>query len=155
MASQYYSGVDGRVRVGAGEVVVAGVTKWSLRLAAPVIDATNFESTADASNNVWRELVTASGGGTGPKVGIIAASVDIEGRFNSDGTSGSLANLNVGSAVSLDLVVSKNQPYGFSDLSGVVTEFSITSDIKSTEATAFTAKVELTGVLPGGSTTLT
>ena len=152
MASQYYSGVDGRVRTGSN-VVVAGVTKWGLRLAAPVVDATNFESTADSNTNVWRELVTASGG-SGPKVGIIAASVDIEGRFNSDATSGSLANLNIGAAVTLDLVLSKAQPYGFSNLSGVVTEFSITSDIKSTEAAAFTAKVELTGVLAGGSTTL-
>ena len=154
MANKYHSGVDGRVRVGAGETIVAGLTKWALNITAPVVEATNFESTADSNQNVWRELVSASNS-AGPKVGVVVANVTMSGRFNSDATQGSLATLNIGSIVSLDLLLSKSEPFGFSDLVAVITEIGITSDMKSTEAAEFTAKAELSGVLPGGSTTLT
>lgn len=154
MPNVYYSGVDGRVRAGTGGggTAVAGVSKWALQLNAPPIVATNFESTTDSNNNTWRELVLPSGGGTGPKVGIITPSCAIEGRFNSDATAGTLALLNIGAQITLDLMLSKTQPFGFFNLSGVVTEFALTSDINSTEASGFTMKVELTGVLPGGTT---
>lgn len=137
MADTFTSGTAGRVRIGAGSTVVAGITKWSISKTATVIPIPHFESTADADGVIHpAHLVGLAGPHT----------VTIEGYFNSDATNktdGSTIAIKVGLAVTIDLLITR-APLGYLDVVGTVTRFNCDVAVENQPA-KFTAEIAVNG----------
>lgn len=144
MADTFTSGTAGRVRIGAGNTVVAGITKWELNKSATVIPIPHFESTADGDGVIHpNHLIGLAGPHT----------CTLEGYFNTDTTNrtdGSTIGLKVGVAVTLDLLITRN-PDGFNNVAGTVTRLNISVAVENQPA-RFTAEVAVNGT-PGNSGT--
>ena len=137
MADTFTSGTAGRVRIGAGSTVVAGITKWSISKTATVIPIPHFESTADADGVIHPSHLV---GLAGPHT------ITIEGYFNSDATNktdGSTIGIKVGVAVTIDLLITRT-PLGYIDVVGTVTRFNADVAVENQPA-RFTAEIAVNG----------
>jgi hypothetical protein len=137
MADTFTSGTAGRVRVGAGSTIVAGITKWSLKKALSVVRIPHFESTADADGIVHPNHLK---GLAGPHTGTM------EGYINTDATNvtdGAAIGLTVGATVTLDLLVTRG-PKGFLDMSVTITGMTFEVAVENQPA-RFTAEFEVDG----------
>lgn len=140
MADTFTSGTVGRVRVGAGNTVVAGITKWTLTKPHNLVRIPHFESPTDGDGLVHPNHLKGIGG---PHTGTL------EGYFNSDATNktdGAAIGLSNGATVTLDLLITR-VPFGFLDLVVTITSFSVEVAIENQPA-RFTAQFEVDGV-PG------
>lgn len=136
MADTFTSGTAGRVRVGA-DVVVAGITKWTLNKPLTVIPIPHFESTADGDGIIHPNHLK---GLAGPHTGTL------EGYFNSDSTNvtdGSTIGITTGATVTLDLLVTRT-PRGFLNMSVTITRLSVDVAVENQPA-RFTAEFTVDG----------
>lgn len=146
MADTFTSGTLGRVRTTAN-VVVAGVNKWSFDKPLTTVRIPHFESTADADGIVHPGHLK---GLAGPHTG------NLEGYINSDSvnqTDGATINFSTGLTVTLDLIVVKATPFGWTNLSVTITNLHTEVAVENQPA-RFTANFEVNGD-PGKMTTVT
>lgn len=137
MADTFTSGTAGRVRVGAGDTIVAGITKWTLKKALSVVRIPHFESTADADGIVHPSHLKGLGG---PHTG------SMEGYINTDETNvtdGAAIGLTVGASVTLDLLITRG-PKGFINLAVTITNMTFEVAVENQPA-RFTAEFEVNG----------
>jgi hypothetical protein len=135
MAFDPASGLEGRVRIGAGDTVVAGIRTWRITKRTAEIPVAHFEAAVDGDSNVW----------PGYEKGLTDATVQIEGHYDVGTTPGpteSGAGLRIGVAVSLDLYFTRT-PFGYTNVAGFVTSFEAGTNIDNQTAT-FTMTVRCT-----------
>ena len=138
MAFDPCSGTEGRVRVGVGNTVVAGIQEWRINKQMTPIPVNHFELTADADSVVWSTF----------EKGLASATVTIRGHYNvdaTDKTEGGTPGLRVGVAVLLDLLFTRT-PFGYTDLVGWVSQFEAGTNIENQTGT-FSATVHLSGTV--------
>jgi hypothetical protein len=138
MAFDPANGTEGRIRVGAGNTVVAGISEWSLEKTAADIPINHFELAADGDGVVWSNYERGLANGT----------VTLTGYYNvdaTDKTEGVTPGLKVGASVVLDLLFTRT-PFGYLDLNGFITRFQTGTKVENSMAT-FTATVRLTGTV--------
>lgn len=132
------TGTEGRVRVGAGSTVVAGIKSWRINKQVAEIPVNHFENAADADGIVWSAF----------EKGLANATVSLEGHYNvdsTDKTEGGTPGLYVGASVTLDLLFTRT-PFGYLDLAGFLTSFEAGTAVENQTGT-FTAQVRLTGTV--------
>jgi hypothetical protein len=137
MADTFTSGTAGRVRVGASDTIVAGLTKWTLRKVHNVVRIPHFESTADSDGLIHPNHLKGLGG---PHTGTL------EGYFNSDATNktdGTTVAISNGLTVVLDLLITR-APLGFISISVTITELVVEVAVENQPA-RFTASFEVDG----------
>jgi hypothetical protein len=142
MAFDPAAGTEGRIRVGAGSTVVAGVRSWRINKQLAEIPVNHFELSADADGIVWQTFLK----------GLAGATVTLEGHYNvdaTDKTEGGTPGLAVGADVVLDLLFTRT-PFGYLDLAGFITTFEAGTNIDNQTAT-FTATIRLTGAVGKGT----
>lgn len=116
MAFDPSTGTEGRVRIGGGNTVVAGISEWRITKDIADIPIPHFESTADGDGNVWPSY----------EKGLANAMVTLKGWYNTDGTDkteGGTPAIRLGVAVSLDLLFSRGGPFGYLDVAAFVKSF--------------------------------
>jgi hypothetical protein len=145
MANVFVSGLAGRVRIGGGNTVVAGITSWTLEKVAADIPFPHFESTADSDGTIWPAY----------QVGLAGATGTIEGYHDIDSTNKTEAGtgISVGLSASLDLVLFKTTPWGYTNVPVIFTGFSTGSNIENQPA-KFRASFRVNGD-PAKATTVT
>lgn len=134
------SGTDGRVKTHAGDVILAGVTKWSFPETAAMIPIPHFESSANADGVVYPNKLRGLGDGK----------ITLEGIYNLDSTSrteGAQTLLRNGLYVALDLYLSKTLAIGYDNVVGWVSNFERGQQIDN-QACKFTCTIEIDGVPP-------
>lgn len=137
MANTFTSGTAGRVRVGAGSTVVAGITKWTLTKTFNVVRIPHFESTADGDGYIHPNHLK---GLAGPHTG------SLEGYFDSDATNktdGTTTGFTIGATLSLDLLITRT-PLGFLDVPATVTNMTFDVAVENQPA-RFTMQFEVNG----------
>jgi hypothetical protein len=137
MADTFTSGTAGRVRVGAGDTVVAGITKWSRRTAAAVIPIPHFETTANSDGLLNPTHLLGLGG---------PHTISCEGYWNSDATNmtdGSTINFRVGVSAVIDLLITR-APLGFISLAATVTNINVEVAVENQPA-RFTLEATING----------
>lgn len=140
----YNAGSRGRVRIGAGSTVIAGLTKWSIRREVGEIETSNFESGIDANGVIDGEFISDN---------ISNSLVDIEGfiDFTTAATAFAFA---VGATVTLDLIFLKGAGAtntGYIDVIGFVKSISPAVELK--QGQKFTAQVRISNTVPAIVTT--
>lgn len=115
MAFDPASGTEGRVRVGVGNTVVAGISEWRLTQTVNEIPVPHFEASADSDGIVWPTY----------EKGTANATATIRGIYNvdaTDKTEGGTPGLKRGATVVLDLLFTRT-PFGYLDVTGFITQF--------------------------------
>jgi hypothetical protein len=118
MADVFTSGTAGRVRVGAGPTVVAGITKWTRRTTANIIPIPHFETAANSDSVLNPTHLLGLGG---------PHTIACEGYLNSDATNitdGATVKIRMGVSLTIDLLVTR-VPLGFIGLTATVTSVTI------------------------------
>ncbi len=131
-------GTEGRVRVGAGNIVVAGIQEWRINKQLTPIPINHFELTADADSIVWQVF----------EKGLASATATIRGHVNvdaTDKTEGGAPGLKLGATLVLDLLWTRT-PFGYTDLAGFVTNWEGGTNIENQTGT-FNCTVQLTGTV--------
>jgi hypothetical protein len=126
-------------------VVVAGITQWRLQKVAQAIPVPHFEVTADADGNYHTPILS----------GWVTTTGSMSGYLDTDATNitdGSTIGISAGLVVTLDLIVVKATPTGFSNLSVLITNFSVDVNTENQPA-RFTAEFSVNGN-PGKLTTV-
>lgn len=137
MAFDPCSGTEGRVRLGVGNTVIAGIQEWRINKQMTPIPVNHFELTADADSVVWSTF----------EKGLASATVTIRGHYNvdsSDKTEGG-AGIKVGATLVVDLLFTRT-PFGYTDLAGWVSQFEAGTNIENQTGT-FTATIQLSGTV--------
>ena len=132
-------GTEGRVRTLAGNTAVSGAMEWRINKQLASIPINHFELTADADGIVWSVF----------EKGLASATATIRGHYNVDGTDktegSTTIGLKVGATLVLDLFFTRT-PFGYTDLSGFVTQFEAGTNVENQTAT-YTATIQLTGLV--------
>lgn len=131
-------GTEGRIRVGAGSTVVAGIMEWRINKQVASIPVNHFELSADGDGIVWQTF----------EKGLASATVTIKGHYNvdaTDKTEGGTPGLKVGATLVLDLLFSRT-PFGYLDLAGFITAWDGGTNIENQTGT-FNCTVQLTGTV--------
>ena len=139
MAFDPSTGLEGRVRAGAGNTVVAGIDQWEIVKDLGEIEIPHFESPADGDGLVWPSF----------EKGIAHATVNIKGIYNvdaTDKTEGGANGLRLGATLSLDLLFVKGTPFGYLDVAGFVTKFQAGSTFAN-QPNPFTMTVRVTAAV--------
>lgn len=134
-------GTDGRVKVHAGSpIIIAGVYMWKRSSKTATVRIPHFESPADANGTVQPNKGKGLGDNT----------VRLEGWYNRNATAatetGNTAITN-GVAVALDLMTSKSNNQGYSNVIGIVSNFEHGQDVNDKVST-FSCDIEVDGVFP-------
>jgi hypothetical protein len=143
MSNRFITGTDGRVRVGAGNLVVAGISKWGLDKKTVVMPIPHFESPVEAGTlKVYPNTLFGLSGATG----------SLEGYFDTDPTNytdGGAPGIQDGVQLSLDLMFSKTYTWGIYNVPSACSDFNLGQviDGKATFTLAFTVNG-----IPGMST---
>lgn len=138
MAFDPSNGTEGRIRVGVGDTVVAGVSEWRITKNIGEIPINHFELSADGDGNVWSNY----------EKGLANATVSLRGFYNvdaTDKTEGGTPGLRVGVTLILDLLFTR-APFGYLNLSGFITQFETGTNVENQMGT-FSATVRLNGVV--------
>lgn len=146
MSDTFTSGTLGRVRVGSN-VNVAGIYKWSFDKPFSIINIPHFEVTADADGLFH---VPHLKGWAGPHTG------QLEGYWNSDATNqtdGTTIGLSSGLTATLDLIIVRATPLGYTNVSATITNLHVEVATENQPA-RFTANFTCNGD-PGKVTTVT
>ena len=131
-------GTEGRVRLGAGDSVIAGISEWRINKQLVPIPIPHFELTADGDGIVWNVF----------EKGLASATVTMRGHYNvdaTDKTEGGTPGIKVGATLVLDLLFTRT-PFGYTNLAGFVTQFEAGTNIDNQTGT-FNATVQLTGTV--------
>lgn len=131
-------GTEGRVRVGAGNTVVAGIKTWRINKTCTPVPINHFELTANGDGVVFSVF----------ERGLASATCTLNGFYNvdaTDSTEGAAIGLRIGVTVSLDLLFTRT-PFGYTDLAGFLTSFDTGTTIEN-QAADFNCTVQLTGVV--------
>jgi hypothetical protein len=137
MAFDPTTGVEGRVRIGGGDTVVAGIQEWRINKQCAEIPFIHFECSADADSVVWASY----------ERGIASATITLRGFYDVGTTPGpteSGAGIKVGATVSLDLFFSRT-PFGYSNVGGFVSQFEGGTNVE--QSGTFSATVRCTGTV--------
>lgn len=122
MAHTYVAGTAGRVRIGSN-VIIDGITAWTIDKVCAVMPIPHFETTADSDGVMWPAILTGLAGATGT----------IEGYYDCDATNKTEAGvgLSVGLGVTLDLILYKTTPFGYSGITVTITGFSTGANVEN------------------------
>lgn len=143
MAFTPYAGTTGRIRSKVGSAAVANVnggTAWKFNQQLETVPITNFESTADSNNIVWKQILA------GMASGKVTCSVIFDGQSNT----GTVNLFPIGTSVLLDLQFTKTSPIGYPAVPAIVSGFSPGVDFEG-KGTA-EVECELNGVPPAFGT---
>lgn len=137
MAFDPCSGTEGRVRLGVGNTVIAGIQEWRINKQMTPIPVNHFELTADADSVVWSTF----------EKGLASATVTIRGHYNVDSTDKTEGGvgIKVGATLVVDLLFTRT-PFGYTDLAGWVSQFEAGTNIENQTGT-FTATIQLSGTV--------
>ncbi len=131
-------GTEGRVRLGAGDTVIAGIMEWRINKQLAPIPINHFELTADGDGIVWQVF----------EKGLASATATLRGHYNvdaTDKTEGGTPGIKLGATLTLDLLFTRG-PFGYVNLSGFVTQFEAGTNIENQTGT-FSATVQMTGTV--------
>ena len=145
MADTFSSGTLGRIRVGSN-VNVGGITRWTLDKQVAVIPIPHFEATPDSDGIYWQDIMLGWGSATGT----------LEGYWNCDATNqtdGTTIGISPGLTVTLDLIIVKSTPHGFSNVDASIHNLHVEVATENQPA-RFTAQFTCNGS-PGKATTVT
>ena len=138
MAFDPASGTEGRVRIGATDHVVAGISEWRITKSTAEIPVMHFEATADGDGLVWPTY----------EKGLAGATVTLRGIYNvdtTDKTEGGTPALANGATVTLDLYFTR-APFGYANVAGFVTQFEAGIGFENQLGT-FTATIRCTAAV--------
>lgn len=140
------TGSSGRVKLhAASPIILAGISKWNRTSKANAVPFAHFESGADGTTGLVQPDV---------KQGLGSNSVHVEGWYNSHATDqteiGTTAITN-GATVALDLMVTRSPSKGYSNVTGIVTNFQLGVEIEN-KVTSFSFDLEVSGVFPAYGT---
>jgi len=138
MAFDPAAGTEGRVRVGAGNTVVAGIMEWRLNKQLTPIPVNHFELTADGNGIVWSAF----------EKGLASATGTMRGHYNvdaTDKTEGGTPGIYIGATLSLDLLFTRT-PFGYTDIVCFVTGLEAGITIENQTGT-FTATFQCSGTV--------
>lgn len=135
MAFDPASGTEGRVRVGVGNTVVAGIMEWRINKTLTPIPVNHFELTADSNGIVWSAF----------EKGLASATGTMRGHYNMGDTTEVTVGIYIGATLTLDLLFTRT-PFGYTDLTCFVTGFEAGTNIENQTAT-FTATVQFSGTV--------
>ncbi len=137
MAFDPCNGTEGRVRVGAGDTVVAGIMEWRINKQLAPIPVNHFELTADADGIVWSTF----------EKGLASATATLRGHYNVDATDKTEGGvgIKIGATLALDLFFTRT-PFGYTNLVCFVTSFETGTSIENQTGT-FTATVQMSGTV--------
>lgn len=135
MAFDPASGTEGRVRVGAGDTVVAGINEWRIQKTVAEIPVMHFEASADGDGIVWPTY----------EKGLAGATVTIRGLYDVGDDTETTVGLKVGATVSLDLLFTRT-PFGYLNVAGFLTQFEAGTVFENQMAT-FSATVRCTAAV--------
>lgn len=131
------AGTSGRVRIGVGNVAVAGVKEWRLSKQLGLIPVPHFEMPADSSGLVWSLFLA----------GFAQATCQINGFYDVSTNTEVGVGLKLGADIVLDLLFTKSPAFGYIDVTGFITQFNTGTNVDNQVGT-FDATVQLTGVVP-------
>lgn len=138
MATTFVTGIDGRVRAGAGNANVAGLKSWRLAKTTTPVPFPHFEMTADADGNMYPEVKRGLSGGT----------VTCEGWVNTDAadaTDSGSPGLSNGLTVILDLILVKGTPFGFANVSVLINQVEFGTAIDANTGATFSMQGTVNG----------
>ena len=135
MAFDPAAGTEGRVRVGVGNTVVAGIMEWRINKTLTPIPVNHFELTADGNGIVWSTF----------EKGLASATGTIRGHYDMGDATEATVGITIGATLSLDLLFTRT-PFGYTDLVCFVTGFEAGTTIENQTAT-FTATVQFSGIV--------
>lgn len=128
-------GTEGRVRVGAGDTVVAGISEWRITKQLAPIPILHFELGADGDGIVWKVF----------EKGLAEATATVRGHYDVGDTTEGTVGIKVGATLALDLFFTRT-PFGYTNLAGFVTQFEAGTNVENQTAT-FNATVQMTGTV--------
>jgi hypothetical protein len=135
MPSVFVTGNSGRVQ--SNNTPVAGLKSWKMTKNTKAVQLLHFESFTDGDGNVWEDQL----------IGPSNATVSGEGWIDTNSataTDSGTPGLSNGLVVTMDLILVKGTPWGFSQVLVQLDQVEITSgiDIDKPSAFAFTGKVK-------------
>ena len=145
MSSEFVSGNDGDVQVDG--VSIAGLTKWEMTKTTKEVTLLHFQSETDSDDNVWEDSL----------VGTSSAKVSFEGHIDTNSTTATdsgTPGLSNGLVVTMNLILVKDTPWGFADVSVQITEVVIGTAIDSDKPAPFKGTGKVKGS-PGKTGTIT
>jgi len=137
MAFDPAAGTEGRLRLGAGDTVIAGITAWRINKQITLVPYPHFELTADGDGVVWQEFLKGLAGATGT----------LQGWYDTDGTAkteGGTPGITVGATLTADLLFTRG-PFGYLNVSIIITGFEAGTKIDATNPADFTATFTVQG----------
>ncbi len=137
MAFDPAAGIEGRLRIGAGDTVVAGIRAWKINKTITLVPVPHFELTADGDGVVWQEYLKGLAGATG----------SLEGWYDTDSTLKTEAGTNtitVGATLTADLLFTRG-PFGYLNVSIIITGFEAGTAVDTTTPANFTATFTVQG----------
>lgn len=146
MAYTPVSGNDGRVTVGSN-VAVAGLTEWKMTKKTTSIKVPHFEMSTDSDGNLWTNNVVR---------GLSEANVTFAGYVDTNSTTATdsgTPGLSNGLTVTMDFILVKATPWGFSNCSVFIESVEIGTNINN-QAGSFAGSGFIIGT-PGKTTTTT
>jgi len=137
MAFDPCTGTEGRVRLGVGNTVIAGIQEWRINKQMTPIPVNHFELTADGDGVVWQAF----------EKGLASATCTVRGHVNVDATDKTEGGVGIrlGATLLLDLLWTRT-PFGYTDLVGFVTQWEGGTNIDNQTGT-FNCTVQLSGTV--------
>lgn len=135
MAFDPCNGTEGRVRLGVGDTVIAGIMEWRINKQLTPIPVNHFELAADADGIVWSAF----------ERGLASATATLRGHYNVDATDKTEGGvgIKIGAILSIDLLFTRT-PFGYTNLVCFVSGFEAGTNIENQTGT-FTATVQFSG----------
>lgn len=137
MAFDPAAGIEGRLRIGGGDTVVAGIKAWRINKQINLVPYPHFELSADGDGVVWNNFLKGIAGATGT----------IEGYYDTDGTlktEGGTNGITVGASLTADFLFTRG-PFGYMNVPIIITGFEAGTAIDATTPANFTATFTVNG----------
>jgi hypothetical protein len=128
----FVSGNSGRIRYGAN-ISVAGLKSWKMTKNVVIIPAPHFETTQDANSIPWPNNLAGLGSATVAMDGWIDILTPQDAIFP------------MGTLATADLILDRNTPFGFSNVSIRISQSEIGTAIDATTPATFTAQGTVNG----------
>jgi hypothetical protein len=137
MAFDPAAGIEGRLRLGGSDTVVAGIRAWRINKQITLVPIPHFELTADGDGVVWNEFLKGLAGATGT----------LQGWYDTDATTkteGGTNGITVGATLSADLLFTRGS-FGYTNVSIIITGFEAGTAADATTPADFTATFTVNG----------
>jgi len=109
----YYCGIQGRVRSGAGNDVMAEFKAWRFRQSVSTLDRTTFESPQTANGYIIAQIAC----------GIVNQTFEASGLFEGNAAANTFSRFGIGDTIVFDMLFDKTTGFGYHNVSVFITEF--------------------------------